>query len=221
VQQAVKAAKRSTCSTNVRATPPLHVRRVTTIVFLLCKSTELAAIWANRATRRRLPSLENLDGKVSEQSVLAWAHSLKEDTEVKAALQALGHHLRELADDFLIETLVIQDLLTYWSRGIQTTTEVAVVALLRKWRRRPRSEQRESWLQRVAEDTEYRKSWGRYFRGRWNLRWAGENSCRYMTSTVIQRKAAIFIRWIRWAALSRGVTRTSTFINMDETTISC
>ena len=47
------------------------------------------------------------------------------------ALETLEHRLRELADDFLMETLVIEDLLTYWSRGIQTTTEVAIVALIR------------------------------------------------------------------------------------------
>ena len=64
--------------------------------------------------------------------MLTWADNLREDAEVIAALQTLDHHLRKVADDFLIETLIIEDLLTYWSRGIQTTTEVAIVELLRK-----------------------------------------------------------------------------------------
>ena len=146
VRRAIKAAAQSTGRHAGHTTPSLHVRRMATIVFLLCRSAELAAICASRASRKRLSTLGTLDGKISEEIVLAWADNLKEDAEVKAALQALEHRLRELADDFLMETLVIEDLLTYWSRGIQTTTEVAIVALLRKWSMRPRSEARNVWL---------------------------------------------------------------------------
>ena len=221
LRQSAKAVKRSNSRSDWRATPSLQLRRITTIVYLLCRSAELAAIWASRASRKRLPTLDHEDGKITQRVVLTWADNLRGDAEVNAALHSLEHHLREVADDFLIESLIIEDLLTYWSRGIQTTTEVAIVALLRKWRMRPRSDRKEEWLQRLADDTDYRKTWGRCFRARWNLRWAGDNSCRYMTSTVIQTKAAIFIRWMRWATRPRATAMSPVCINMDETAISC
>ena len=203
------------------ATPSLHVRQIATVVYLLCGNAELAAIWASRSCRVRRATVESPEGRVSEETVLSWVESLQEDTAVKAALQALDHHMRELADDFLMETLVIEDLLTYWARGIQTTTEVAITSLIRKWRMRPRSERKDIWLRRLAGDIEYRKSWARYFRNRWNLRWAGDGSCRFMTSAVLQAKAAIFIRWIHWAMRPRDTNLPAICINMDETTISC
>lgn len=164
VQRSVRAAAQSNRLDIVRATPPLHVRRIATVLYLLCQSAEIAAIWASRTCRKRRPTLENVDGRISEPTVLGWVDTLREDREVKAALQSLEHHLRELADDFLMETLVIEDLLTYWSRGIQTTSDVAIVSLLRKWKLRPRSERRDVWLRRLAEDTKYH--WTRYFRAR-------------------------------------------------------
>ena len=221
VRREIRAVKHSGRTRAPRATPQLYVRRIATIVYMLCNSAELAAIWASRVTRRQTPTQENLDGRISANSVLGWVNALRGDEEVSAALQRLEHHMRERADDFLIETLVIEDLLVYWSRGIQTTTEVAIMSLLRKWNLRPRSAAMEIRLQRLADDAEYRKSWGRHFRARWNLRWSGESTCRYMTSSVIQTKAAIFMRWIRWAARESSAQRPALFINMDETSVSC
>ena len=221
VRRQIKAVQKSTRSRAPRATSHLYVRRIATIVYLLSTSAELAAIWASRAARKRCRTRDNLDGRISAHTVLGWVDNWREDSEIMAALQSLEHNLREQADDFLIETLLIEDLLVYWSRGIQTTTEVAIMTLLRKWRLRPSSARRAAWLQRLADDTEYRKSWGRHFRARWNLRWAGEGSARYMTSTVIQSKAAILIRWLRWSSRGTGADRPVLFINMDETSISC
>ena len=143
VRKAVKAVRRSSQSKTTLATPHLYVRRIAAIVYFLPNSAELAAIWASRATRRRCPTKEHLDGRIVAPTVLRWVESLRDDAEVKAAFHALEHKLREEADDFLMETLVIEDLLVYWSRGIQTTTEVAIVALIRKWRLRPRSARKE------------------------------------------------------------------------------
>ena len=215
------AVKRARQTHSARASPSLHIRRIAAIVHLLCGCAELAAIWASRATRKRRGLLQNPAERTSAQTVLEWSQELREDVEVTAALQGFAHNMREQADDFLIETLVIEDLLKYWSQGIQTSTEIAIIAFIRKWRMRPRSAGKYMLLQRLAEDVEYRKSWGRYFRARWNLRWAAGGCCRHLTSTCIQAKAAVFIRWIRWARHSRGADRPCVIINMDETAVTC
>ena len=202
------------------ARPSQRCVLVCTIIACLSGDDRLAQTWGCMDQRRRKCSFSNSLAPVSATDVAQWRMQFSDHARVIDALHDLGHPLRQEADYFLMEKMVVEALRRQNQKNIAVPTSWMLTTYMRLWRHRPRCIDTEELLTRLETQATYQKKWAWNFRRRWRLRWGISREINSLPKATQRQRAEIFIRWARWLLEQAPSGRRVVVLNMDETTIS-
>ena len=186
----------------------------------LCSDPQLVLYWIQKEILsgwRRWGGIAELPS-AAMLAKLQTAH--EHSAFVQTALLEPLHPVRQKLMRFLVESLVVEELLAFWRRGVQMPPGEVSVRYLRKWRFLPQSSSKSGHLSEIMQKASAQKAWSRAFRARWNLRWGNSADTRMCPEELRGRRAAILLRWLRWARSNVPATRPVVVVNMDETCLT-
>ena len=200
--------------------PTLLLRLRTVLVFCLCGSSEWALLWASRFQRRQRGLYSEWQQPLSRSMIEGWVRELQHESSVQAALQNLGHPWRMAADEFLVESLLYEDVLAANGRGLELPSPELMQGYLRKWRFRPCAPSMADLLNRLDADRDRGRKWSQRFRQRWGLSWGRLTEVRSLSRSMIRHRGGIYLRWIKWVLQQPSPSAPTIVVAMDETALA-
>ena len=200
--------------------PTTRVKLGSVLILILSEDATLASLWGQRQQqgRRRHDGLWPVT--VTPLLVQAWSSQYAAHPRITAALASFTDDLRKLADEFLMESLLAEEVLEQNRKGIVMCPRLMLESYLRKWRARPRAPSIEKWLCELQSDTDRQEIWRRTFRRRWLLDWSNLPEHRCLGKEDIRVRSEVFLRWVRWVLQQIGSNDDTVVVNIDETMVS-
>ena len=127
--------------------------------------------------------------RITARTITEWYEKHRHTTAFADMKGRLTHPLRNEVDDFLMESMVYEMVLTQNKKGIVVPTDTVFQEFARVWALRPQSAKTARRLLRLQNNTLARKSWARSFRRRWRLRWGKLPASHGVTARELSRKA--------------------------------
>ena len=197
--------------------PALDARLMATLLYRLSGNADLAVLWlrqrgraVNRAARSVACSLGSLD-------ITAMERELGSHTLVLTAMADMADGRRRVADRWLVESLVAENIAKQNSKGLAVPPDAVVAMYIRLWRLRPMPPDTAAELELLETCAKRRANWGRSFRRRWCLEHGRLRNPRTLSRADIGDRAAAFVRWSRWLQGVLGRDRRVVVVNIDET----
>ena len=200
--------------------PTLHLKLRAVLMFSLCRDATLTMQWALRFRRYQNHTCGTWCVPLSEASIQSWVHNYSEHPLVQEALESLNHVWRRRADEFLLESLVWEEVVRHNSNGLKVPSSALVQSYIRKWHLRPRSAATDADLNKLQADPTRARKWCFSFRRRWSLQWGPLVGLRTLSRDAIQRRAGIYLRWIRYVCTQPSGTAGRVIVAMDETAVT-
>ena len=200
--------------------PTTKIKLGSVLIFILSQDAALGSLWGQRQqeARRRHDGL--WPTTVTPLLVRAWWNQYAGHPRVTAALASFADDLRTLADEFLMESLLAEEVLEQNRKGVVMCPRLLLESYLRKWRARPRAASTEKWLCDLQCDESRQTVWRRAFRRRWRLDWSNLPESRCLGQEDIKARSEAYLRWVRWVLQQIGPSMDTVVVNMDETMVS-
>ena len=200
--------------------PTTPVKLTTVVIYSLCQDAPLACVWAQRKqdARRRHDGLWPIT--VTPLLVQTWHTAYGQHPRVAAALASFADDLRKTADEFLMESLLAEEVEEQNRKGLTMCPRLLFESFVRKWRLRPRCPATERWLCQLQEDVNMQASWRRSFKRRWGLEWHNLPGAKCLGTAEIKARSEAYLRWIRWMLQEEQGSEDCVVVNMDETMLA-
>ena len=157
---------------------------------------------------------------LTDDSVQKWVRSYSEHPLVQEALGSLDHVWRRRADEFLLVSLVWEEVVRHNSNGLRVPSSALMHSYIRKWHLRPRSVATDEDLNKLQADANRARKWCFGFRRRWSLHWGSLVELRVDSRDAMRRRAAIYLRWIRYMCGQPSGTAGRVIVAMDESAVT-
>ena len=150
--------------------PDRRLRSVAVLVFFLSRSTALAMLYLLARSSTDFHSMPGLgDAPVEVIILLDWFRDTSIQHTVMAAISALDHPVRVVADSFLMQTCLVGFIVAQSRRGLTVDLPEAIHVYLRLWSYRPMSDRTARHLRRLAWHRNTRRRFGVILRGTFML----------------------------------------------------
>ena len=176
-------------------TMPLRLRAV--LMFVLCGNMHWTLLWASWFQRRQRGMYGTWQQPLSEAMVHGWVSEFQQHQMVQEALGALNHPWRLVADTFLMESLVYEEVLKSNAKGLQVPSPGLVQLYIRKWGLRRHATWAAQSLLKLKTHSSYATFWARGFRRRFTLRWGMLQEVCNLSQEKTRKRAAIYLRWMQ------------------------
>ena len=174
----------------VGQTPPRHVRIVACIIWFLSRRPDLGAAYI--LARRRRYDLSEYDLTVRGAVALLLSSYLDDErtvADVEAALAALDHKHRIVADTFLMHTVLVEHVIAQNKKGIVLDLDQVITLYIRLWACRPMADVVERRLSRLVWNRNQRRRFGVNLRREWALTLSTFSAPRELLPHEIRRRA--------------------------------
>ena len=200
--------------------PTTKIKLGTVLIFSLSQDAALASLWGQRQqeTRRRHDGL--WPATVTPMLVRAWWDQYQGHPRITAAMSSLSNQSRREADEFLMESLLAEEVVEQNRKGIVMCPKLLLESYMRKWRTRPRAVATDRWLCDLETNQDLQTVWRRAFRRRWRLEWSNLPEFRCLGQEDIKARTEAYLRWVRWVLDQIGPSLETVVVNMDETMVS-
>ena len=215
-KQATRIQRASEC---IRS-PTMHLKLRSVLLFCLCRDANLTMQWALRFRRYQIHTRGTCCVPLSEAWIHSWAQSYSEHPLVQEALGRLNHVWRRRADEFLLESLVWEEVVQHNSNGMKVPSNALVQSYIRKWQLRPLCAATNENLHKLQADPSRARKWCYSFRRRWSLKWGSLVELRALSRDDIGRRAGIYLRWIRYVCGRPSGIAGRIIVAMDETAVA-
>ena len=168
------------------------------LILLLFQDAALASLWGQRQHEARRKHDGSWPTTMTPLLVRAWWNQYTGHPRVIAALASFADDLRTLAEEFLMESLLAEEVLEQSRKGIVIRPRLLLQSCLRKWRARPRAPSTEKWLCDLQSDEGRQTVWRRTFRRCWRLQGSNLPEHRCLGREDIKARSEAYLRWARW-----------------------
>ena len=182
LRKELRALKRKRKRSDVTTmwTPMQSVKRLGVLIFRLTNVKS----WQARKFRRTL----SMPGAITDATVLAWSHALRDDTELHTMMTDLTHAGRMRVDRFLMESIVFEDIVQQSAKDMTVPSSIVVAKYLRTWSLRPRCSAIDDHMEKLRISAKARRIWGRALRRRWGLAWGVREANHGIGPAELKRK---------------------------------
>ena len=215
-----RQAARIRKSAQVVHSPTMLLRLRAVLLFVLCDNMHWTLLWATWFQERQRGIYATWRQPLTEAMLSGWVREFQQHHMVQEALRALDHPWRLVADTFLIESLVYEDVLKSNAKGLQVPSPALVQWYIHKWSLRPHATCTANLLLKLKADGSYARLWACRFRKRWSLRWGMLQEVRNLSRESTKKRAAIYLRWMKWATSQPCGSAGVVIVAMDETAVA-
>ena len=215
-----KQTRRWRASRSAILEPSSIVKLTTVVIYSLCQDAPLACVWAQRKQEARRRHDRLWPVTITPLLVKTWHTIHGHHPRVAAALASFADNLRITADDFLMESLLAEEVEEQNRKGMAMCPQLMFESFVRKWKLRPRSPATDLWLCELQEDPSKLKRWRRNFRRRWGLEWSHLPGAKCLGKAEIKTRSETYFRWMRWMLQEAQTSRDCVVVNMDETMVA-
>jgi hypothetical protein len=106
------------------------------------------------------------------------------------------------------------------SEALEVPSSILLAAYQRKWTMRPRSLITLQHLDELQTKMSLGRRWASRFRKRWGLTLGTLREVRSLSREDLRQRAAIYIRWLRWAVSEQPPGASTIVVAMDETSVT-
>lgn len=198
----------------------LPQRRMAVLIEALSGRADLALHWVQLQQLKAWKWKAGLAVRVSRETLARWSAALSEDLLLKQALADPFDELRVQAHCFLAESVVAESVRRLAGRGLAVPSRFILHKYVRLLHYLPQSGRMQRHLRALDYGKSYSKKWSRRFRDAWGLQFGGTDKVRRIAFSTAQRRAAIFLRWLRHVFQHRLSSLEPVVLNMDETNMS-
>ena len=200
--------------------PTTAVKLTTVVIYSLCEDASLACVWAQRKqnARRRHDGLWPVT--ITPPLVQTWHTTYGQHPRVAAAMASFADDLRMAADEFLMESLLAEEVEEQNRKGVTMCPRLMTESFVRKWTLRPRSPATDRWLCLLQQDVNMQANWRRGFKRRWGLEWSNLPGAKCLGTAEIKARTETYLRWVRWMVQDVQETGDYVVVNMDETMLA-
>lgn len=146
-----------------------------------------------------------------------WSDLLREDPLVRATLHTPSAALAGSIRQFIVESLVAERIRDHLALGVLVPSGYVIDKVLRLLSYLPPNPVFTQRVMSLTTSSSAREEWCQPFRATWALSW-GSPTCEHGVSmTQADRRAGIFLRWLRYAHEMLGSAEHIVVVNMDET----
>ena len=131
------------------------------LVWFLSSSIDLAILYLHQCVCEEAREVGFFSHRsVAALTILEWLLDDQNYHHVLCAVDSLDDRYRQLADAFLMDTMVAQYIVRSSVQGITVDLAQTILVLLRMWSYRPRSESVNRWLQKLLWHRHTRRRYG-------------------------------------------------------------
>lgn len=198
----------------------LPQRRMAVLIEALSGRADLALHWVQLQQLKAWKWKAGLAVRVGRETLAQWSAALSEDLLLMRALADPFDELRVQAHCFLAESVVSESVRRLARRGLAVPSRFILQKYVRLLHHLPQSGRMQKHLRGLEHGKSSAKKWSRRFRDAWGLQFGGTAQVRRIAFSTAQRRAAIFIRWLRHVFQHRLSSLEPVVLNMDETNMS-
>ena len=148
-----------------RSWPAIHMRVSSLLVWFLSSSLDLAILYLCKTDTERMHSLGFMTHPSSAAlAMLDWLGEPETYQRFLRSLDELDNQDRQRADQFLMDTLVVQHIVQMNALGLAVDLPQVILVLLRLWAHRPRSQSANEHLCRLVWHRNSRHRYGQSLR---------------------------------------------------------
>lgn len=148
----------------------------------------------------------------------AWAAANASNPEWQSAKADAQHPWRQAWQWWVVERAVAESAMTQLRKGLRLPAFYITDSIRACWDDLPQSPASRRRLRSFVTTPHAGKNFRRNFRSRFDLRWGPGQPRRALGTTMIARRARIYLQWLQW--LRQEASPGTVFLNMDETRLS-
>ena len=175
-------------------TPIQSMKRLGVLILRLTNDPKWTIIYVKSWQARNFQRTLSLPGAITDVTVQAWSHALRDDTELETMMTDLAHPGRMRVDRFLMESIVFEDIVQQSAKDITVPSSIVVAKYLRTWSLRPRCPAIDAHIEKLRISAKARRVWGRAFRRRWGLAWGAREANHGIGPAELKRKVSCGMR---------------------------
>ena len=169
--------------------PSARVKQVAALVYDLSQNAKYGVWYVKMYQSRHWARVDRLPRNVTPAVVRDWHSELSTDPFFQKQRLNVCGPIRELADKFLMETLMYEYVLEQSRKGCTVPSTMLMTRYISAWEMRPKCAHTTKFLQRLRDDKASGVRWARTFRKNWGLRWGVLASPSGLTEREIHDKA--------------------------------
>ena len=161
VFQATAARRVLAAAVRLSVWPRKHMRISALLVWFLSSSIDLAMLYLHHCACDEAREVGFFSHRsVAALTMLDWLLQDQTYRHVLTAVDFVGDQYRQLADVFLMDSLVAEYIVRRNAHGVTVDLAQSILVLLRLWSHRPRSARVTRWLQRLLWHRHTRRRYG-------------------------------------------------------------
>ena len=168
------------------------MKRLGVLILRLTNDPKWTIIYVKSWQARNFQRTLSLPGAITDATVLAWSHALRDDKELETMMTDLAHPGRIRVDRFLMESIVFEDIVKQSAKDVTVPSSIVVAKYLRTWSLRPRCPAIDAHIEKLRISAKARRVWGRAFRRRWGLSWGARVANHGIGPAELKRKVSLW-----------------------------